>query len=78
MTDVTPPLRELGLDLLRFTWIRRATAIALPFLFFGAYFACAAFGWWVPAVLATVVLSFVTYGSTSHDLVHRTLGLSHR
>ncbi|MCE9562764.1 MAG: fatty acid desaturase [Planctomycetes bacterium] len=78
MNDVTPPLRELGLDLLRVTRFQRTTALAAPFLYFAAYFACAAAGWWVPAVLATVALSFFTYGSTSHDLVHRTLGLSHR
>src|SRR5690606_15964641 len=32
-------------------------------------------GHWALAVGALVALSFVTYGSTSHDLVHRTLGL---
>jgi len=78
MNDTTPPLRELGLDLLRLAPLQRAAALALPFSFFGAYFVCAALGSWVPAVLATVALSFVTYGSTSHDLVHRTLGLSRR
>jgi beta-carotene hydroxylase len=41
----------------------------------GAYFVSAALGWWPPAVFALVALSFVTYGSTSHDLVHRSLGL---
>src|SRR4029077_653310 len=33
---------------------------------------------WPLAVLATMFISFVTYGSVSHDLVHRTLGLSRR
>ena len=32
----------------------------------------------VAVELRNVALSFVTYGSTSHDLVHRTLGLSRR
>src|SRR5262249_52480580 len=40
-----------------------------------AYFLLAAAGWWAPAVLAVVAFSFFTYGSTSHDLVHRSLGL---
>jgi beta-carotene hydroxylase len=33
---------------------------------------------WPLAVLTLMYLSFVTYGSISHDLVHRTLGLSRR
>jgi beta-carotene hydroxylase len=44
-------------------------------VFCGAYFLCGFLGWWAPAVLAVVALSFFTYGSTSHDLVHRNLGL---
>jgi len=70
-----PSLRELGDDLLQTTPLRRAVTLALPFLCTAAYFACAARGWWPPAVLAVMALSFFTYGSTSHDLVHRTLGL---
>ena len=34
--------------------------------------------WWPLAVLAVMALSFVTYGSSSHDLVHRTLRLPRR
>jgi beta-carotene hydroxylase len=71
-----PPLRELGPDLLRVRPWWRWLTLALPFLWCGAYFGLAAAGWWPPAVLALVALSFVTYGSTSHDLVHRNLGLS--
>jgi beta-carotene hydroxylase len=70
-----PPLAELGHDLLRVTPRQRWTAVALPFACCGAYFLLAALGWWVPAVLAVVAFSFFTYGSTSHDLVHRSLGL---
>jgi beta-carotene hydroxylase len=73
-----PALRELGLDLSRLTRRQRFTALALPFACAGAYFACAAAGWWPAAVAALVALSFVTYGSTSHDLVHRNLGLPGR
>jgi beta-carotene hydroxylase len=70
-----PSIKELGPDLLRVTRARRALALACPFLSFGAYFFFAATGHPVPAVLAVVVLSFLTYGSVSHDLVHANLGL---
>jgi beta-carotene hydroxylase len=70
-----PPLRELGPDLLRVPRWRRLLTLALPFLWCGAYFGFAAMGWWTLAVFAVVALSFVTYGSISHDLVHRNLGL---
>ena len=73
--NVLPPLRELGPDLLRVPPWRLAWSLALPFLWCGAYFALATLGWWPAAVFALVALSFVTYGSTSHDLVHRNLGL---
>ena len=70
-----PPLRELGSDLLRLSPGRRLLTLALPLLWCAAYFAFAVIGWWPLAVVALVGLSFVTYGSTSHDLVHRNLGL---
>jgi beta-carotene hydroxylase len=70
-----PPLRELGEDLTHITRHQRFLTLGVPFLCFGAYFGCAALGWWAGAVLAVMALSFVTYGSTSHDLVHRYLGL---
>ena len=46
----------------------------MPFAVFAAYWFLAATHHWVLAVLSLIVLSFVTYGSTSHDLVHRSLG----
>jgi beta-carotene hydroxylase len=64
--------------LLRVGRRRRLLTLALPFLWCGAYFAFAGLGWWPPAVFALVALSFVTYASTSHDLVHRSLGLPRR
>ncbi|QOV87365.1 fatty acid desaturase [Humisphaera borealis] len=70
-----PPIRELGTDLLRISPLRRAVALACPFLCFAAYFFFAAMGQPVLALLAVVVLSFLTYGSVSHDLVHANLGL---
>jgi beta-carotene hydroxylase len=70
-----PKLSKLGLDLLRLSEWQRARALAVPFLAFAAYWAFAATEQWAAAVLSLVVLSFVTYGSTSHDLVHGVLGL---
>ena len=73
-----PSIHELGPDLLRISRPRLAFALACPFLFFAAYFLFAAAGHALPALLAVVALSFVTYGSVSHDLVHANLGLSPR
>lgn len=73
-----PSLRELGPDLTRISVQRRFLSLLLPFLWCGAYFAFAVAGWWTLAVFALVALSFVTYGSVSHDLVHRSLGLPRR
>jgi len=70
-----PRLSKLGIDLLQVTRWQRIRAIAWPFVAFVAYWICAWAGHWVPAVLSLMILSFVTYGSTSHDLVHRSLGL---
>ena len=70
-----PPLRELGLDLLVVSRRQRMVSLASPFAWCAAYFVLAAFDYWLAAGLALVALSFVTYGSVSHDLVHRNLGL---
>jgi beta-carotene hydroxylase len=70
-----PPLRELGPDLLRVRPWRRALTLALPFVWLVAYAGFAVLGWWPAASLAVVAFSFVTYGSISHDLVHRNIGL---
>jgi beta-carotene hydroxylase len=72
------PPADLGVDLRHVTGAERAFSLALPFAYTAVYFFCAWRGWWIPAVLAVMGLSFVTYGSTSHDLVHGTLGLSRR
>jgi beta-carotene hydroxylase len=73
-----PSLRELGPELLQITPFQRIRALILPFMWCGAYFLFAGLGWWPLAAFALVSLSFVSYGSTSHDLVHRNLGLSKR
>jgi len=71
-----PPLEILGTDLLRVTPLQRIWSILRPVVCMIAYFVFAIQGWWVPAVLAVAGLMFITYVSTSHDLLHRTLGFS--
>ncbi len=73
-----PPLADLGADLLRITAGQRAVTLATPFACVGAYLVLAHLRLWVPAGLCLVYLSFATYGSISHDLVHRTLGVPRR
>src|SRR5690349_21039619 len=70
-----PSINELGLDLLKVTPARRVLTLVTPFACVAAYFVFAQLRWWPLAVLSLMYLSFVTYGSISHDLVHRTLGL---
>ena len=68
-------LPKLAPELMLITPLQRVLTLSLPFLFSVAYFFFATLKWWPPAVLSCIALSFVTYGSTSHDLVHRNLGL---
>ncbi len=73
-----PTLRELGFDLLRVTPLRRWATLGAPFAAMTAYVVFAWWQLWPLAIVAVMTLSFVTYGSTSHDLVHRSLRLPHR
>jgi beta-carotene hydroxylase len=73
-----PTLKELGTDLLNISPYRRAITLLIPFTCVALYIAFAWLRLWPLAVLALIYLSFATYGSISHDLVHRTLGLSRR
>ena len=73
-----PTIEELGVDLLRVTALRRLITLATPFVCVAAYVVLAHFRLWPLAVLSLMYLSFVTYGSISHDLVHRTLLLPRR
>ncbi len=70
-----PKIQELGLDLLEVSSFQRFITLFLPFLFAGLYFLFAFNDFWLPAVFSLMALSFVTYGSTSHDLVHKNLRL---
>jgi beta-carotene hydroxylase len=72
-----PPARHFA-DLTIISTRQRLVTLVLPFGCSALYFVCAALGWWVPAVGALMALSFLTYGSISHDLVHGNLGLSKR
>ena len=71
-----PTIHELGVDLLDLSAFKVLLTLITPFVFCGLYFVFALYGYWIPAVLCTVALSFATYGSTSHDLVHRNLKIN--
>jgi beta-carotene hydroxylase len=73
-----PTLGALGYDLLDVPRWRVALSLAAPFALSATYFTVAWAGWWPVALGCMVALSFVTYGSVSHDLVHRTLRLPPR
>jgi len=73
---VKPSLNELGFDLLKLSPFQKLATLIVPFIFFALYFVFAMMGYWVPAILCTIGLSFTTYGSTSHDLVHENLKLN--
>jgi beta-carotene hydroxylase len=73
-----PSLQDLGDDLLVVTPLRRLITLSAPFLWMAGYIAFAAGHRWPLAVASVMALSFVSYGSTSHDLVHRTLDLPSR
>jgi beta-carotene hydroxylase len=70
-----PSLDLLGRDLLVVPAWRRAVSLAIPFLLAVAFFVCIGHGLLLASVGCTMLLTFVTYGSISHDLVHRTLRL---
>ncbi|MGH1488320.1 MAG: fatty acid desaturase family protein [Acidimicrobiales bacterium] len=70
-----PPLHEIGSDLRRLALWRRAVACCTPFVAAAASLILLWQQRWLLGIAGTVVLSFVTYGSVSHDLVHRTYRL---
>lgn len=73
-----PSIKDLGLDLLILTRFQLLSTLLAPFIFLVLYFCFAFKEQWAFAVLSTMGLSFVTYGSTSHDLVHGNLKISKR
>jgi beta-carotene hydroxylase len=75
MVDRKPTLNELGRDLLCIPRWRLVVSLVAPFALAVAFFIFASTGWWVLAFTSIIALSFATYGSISHDLVHRSLRL---
>jgi beta-carotene hydroxylase len=74
--DPKPSLKDLGFDLLTLSRVQLLATIVVPFVFFALYFAFAFNDFWPAAVLCTMALSFTSYGSSSHDLVHENLKLN--
>lgn len=70
-----PTLNELGRDLLQVSRLPVYLSLIFPFALTLGFFSFSLIGWWMMALLCPVLLSFFTYASISHDLVHRTLGL---
>jgi beta-carotene hydroxylase len=70
-----PPVDVLGRDLLAVPLWRRIVSLTFPFVLAIAFFLLAANGLWISAVVSAMLLTFFTYGSISHDLVHGTLRL---
>jgi beta-carotene hydroxylase len=68
-------LPKLAPELIHITKLQRVFTLSLPFIYIAFYFFFAVMRWWPLAVASLIALSFVTYGSISHDLVHRNLGL---
>ena len=78
-----PSLEILGTDLLYVSGLRRVLSLVTPFLLSAAFFALARVAArhpliWLGALACPVALSFLTYASTSHDLVHRNLHIPMR
>jgi fatty acid desaturase len=72
-----PTVEELGTDLLRTTPAQRRRTLARPYLGIAVFVVVAWLGWWwlTPLVVFGIFVAIVT---ATHDVVHRTLGLSER
>ncbi len=70
-----PSISSLGRDLLETTSLRQVLTLVVPFALAALFFGAASRGLWIAAVPLALALSYLTYGSTSHDLVHRAFGL---
>jgi len=70
-----PPLDAIGRDLLIVRMWRRAITLAMPFALAALFFVFAARGLWIGSLFCAMLITFLTYGSISHDLVHRNLRL---
>lgn len=72
-----PSLAVVGRDLLVTTPRRRTVALALPYVGLSAFAVVAWRHWWW-ATPVIVFFIFVAVVTVTHDVVHRSLGLSHR
>ncbi|NNE96313.1 MAG: fatty acid desaturase [Acidimicrobiales bacterium] len=72
-----PTLAELGPDLNHTSRTQQWVTLGRPFVAIGVYIALAQLGWWPLAPIA-VFFVFVTVVTATHDVVHRSLGLSRR
>ena len=70
-----PPLDAIGRDLLIVRPWRRVVTLAAPFALAALFFVFAARGVWIGSLFCAMLIAFLTYGSISHDLVHRNLRL---
>ncbi len=70
-----PSLAELGKDLLSVSRLQVAVSLFRPAVCFVLFWVFAWAHHYAAASLCVAGLMFFTYTSTSHDLVHRTLGL---
>jgi beta-carotene hydroxylase len=75
VNESLPTLNELGRDLLEVPRLPVYLSLIFPFVLTFGFFSFGLLEWWPMALLCPVLLSFFTYASISHDLVHRTLGL---
>jgi beta-carotene hydroxylase len=75
MSETLPALDCLGDDLLVIPGWRRALSLALPFVIAVGFFLLWASGSRIGPVVCAGLVTFFTYGSISHDLVHGSLRL---
>src|SRR6516165_1144957 len=73
-----PSFNVLGRDLLKVPSWRVAVSLAAPFLLTVTFFVFAAHQIWIGLVACAMLSTFLTYGSISHDLVHKNLRLPRR
>ena len=73
-----PELGALDPALARVSRWEITLSLLVPWACLTIYLLAASMDWWPLAVLGVVLLSFFTYGSISHDLVHGNLGLPRR
>lgn len=75
MHPEVPALDAIGRDLLDVPLWRRIVTLAAPFALAALFFVFAARGLWIGSLFCAMLIAFLTYGSISHDLVHRNLRL---